>query len=220
MEAASDLRAIYATRFANADSYRQKIWLVLAGFFSRWISGDSAVLDLGCGHCEFINAIHAKRKLGMDLNPDATSYAGADVKIIQADCSKPWPIEERLDAVFTSNFFEHLPTKSALIDTLRQAQSALRPGGLLICMGPNIKYTSREYWDFIDHYLPLSHVSLEEGLRLAGFEIQTTIPRFLPYTMSGKRESPIWMVRLYLSLPLAWRLFGKQFLIVAQKPAK
>jgi hypothetical protein len=56
-----------------------------------------------------------------------------------------------------------------------------------------------------------------EALRLAGFEIQVAIPRFLPYTMSGKRKAPIWMIRTSLSLPFAWRIFGKQFLVVASK---
>jgi hypothetical protein len=85
-------------------------------------------------------------------------------------------------------------------------------------MGPNIKYLAGDYWDFIDHHLPLSHVSLAEALHLAGFAVELSVPRFLPYTMSGKAEQPIWMLKLYLACPALWPLAGKQFLIVARKP--
>jgi hypothetical protein len=50
-----------------------------------------------------------------------------------------------------------------------------------------------------------------------GFMLEEQIHRFLPFTMSRGRQRPIWMLRLYLKLKFAWRLFGKQFLIVATK---
>jgi hypothetical protein len=52
-------------------------------------------------------------------------------------------------------------------------------------MGPNIRYAYREYWDYYDHYLPLSHLSLGEGLTQAGFAVERVSPRFLPYTMKS-----------------------------------
>jgi hypothetical protein len=36
--------------------------------------------------------------------------------------------------------------------------------------------------------------------------------------MSAGREYPVFAVRAYLSMPFVWRFFGKQFLVVAQKP--
>ena len=85
-------------------------------------------------------------------------------------------------------------------------------------MGPNIRYLAAEYWDFYDHYLPLSHLSLEEGLVQAGYDVITIIPRFLPYTT--KSGLPTWpvLVRLYLRCPPLHRLFGKQMFIVAVRP--
>jgi hypothetical protein len=59
-----------------------------------------------------------------------------------------------------------------------------------------------------------------EALRLAGFSIEVAIPRFLPYTMSGKKEAPIWAIRAYLALPFVWRFIGKQFLVVARRPSQ
>jgi SAM-dependent methyltransferase len=214
-----ELQVIYSQRFAESRGYRQKVWQVLtADFFQPLIKPDGAVLDLGCGYGEFINQIAAREKYGMDLNPDSARMLAAGVRFFQQDCSQTWPLAENsLDAVFTSNFFEHLPDKATLGRALEQAHRCLRPGGRLFAMGPNIKYLPGAYWDFWDHYLPLTETSLCEGLENRGFSIERCEPRFLPYTMVKAREYPLLLLRTYLKLPLAWRLLGKQFLIVAAK---
>lgn len=212
------LRQEYSLRFAGIADYRVRVWSVLTAFFSRWIPSTSAVLDLGCGWGEFINQIAAREKYGMDLNPESRSKLSGDVKLLQQDCSKPWALPPAsLDVVFTSNFFEHLPDKPSLGRTLDQAHRCLKDGGRLICLGPNIRYLAGAYWDFWDHYVPLSDRSLAEALQLAGFAIEYQKPRFLPYSMSQGFQPPIALLRAYLMLPIVWPLFGKQFLIVAQK---
>jgi SAM-dependent methyltransferase len=213
------LREIYRARFEQAHAYRKQVWAVLCSkYFQQWIDPRSAVLDLGCGCGEFINQIEAGRKFGMDLNPDSAGYLNPGVTCIAQDCSSPWPLDEgSLDAVFTSNFFEHLPDKAALGRTLDNALRCLKPGGRIICMGPNIRFLPGNYWDFWDHYLPLSDYSLAEGLQTHGFLIERSIPRFMPYTMARGSQPPVVFVRAYLALPLAWKIFGKQFLIIAQK---
>jgi SAM-dependent methyltransferase len=155
----------------------------------------------------------------MDLNADTAKHLGAELTFFQQDCSQPWPLPENsLDTVFTSNFFEHLPDKATLGKTLQQARRCLKPGGRLICLGPNIKYLPGKYWDFWDHYLELTELSLSEGLGNRGFMIERCEPRFLPYTMVSGRQYPLVFIRLYLRLPIAWRFFGKQFLVIARKP--
>ena len=52
-------------------------------------------------------------------------------------------------------------------------------------MGPNIRYAFREYWDYFDHQLPLSDLSVVEGLIASGFNVNIVIPRFLPFTMNN-----------------------------------
>jgi hypothetical protein len=86
-------------------------------------------------------------------------------------------------------------------------------------MGPNIRYLHGAYWDFWDHCLPLSDTSLREVLQLSGFEIEQYWPRFLPYQMSRRRPPPLLFLRVYLWVPIVWPVFGKQFLIFANKPA-
>jgi SAM-dependent methyltransferase len=216
---AEDLKKLYALRFDGKASYRNRVWVELCAYFARWIPSGATVLDLGCGHCEFINRVECRRKFGMDLNPDAAAFAASQVTVIGQDCSDEWKlVPGSIDVVFTSNFFEHLPSKTALERTLQRAYDALTPGGRIIALGPNVKYLPGEYWDFLDHYLPLTELSLSEILTKCGFRIELCQNRFLPYTMSRGKEYPIWMLRLYLALPIAWRLFGKQFLLVASKP--
>src|SRR5262249_55932064 len=147
-----------------------------------WVPASGTVLDLGAGYCEFINNASAGRKYAMDLNPDIHQRAAAGIMVLQQDCSQPWPLPEgALDAVFTSNFLEHLPDKAAVSAVLSNAHRCLKPGGRFIAMGPNIKYVAGAYWDFFDHYVELTELSLSEALSVCGFEIEKQVPRFLPY---------------------------------------
>jgi SAM-dependent methyltransferase len=215
------LTEIYDRRFKNTHAYRLKVWQVMiSNFFFKWINKDSSVLDLGCGYGEFINNIQARRKWGMDLNPATGERLNEDVEFIEQDCSSKWDAlaNEQVDLIFTSNFFEHLPNKKCLSDTLNNAFKALKPGGILIAMGPNIKYLTGLYWDFYDHHVILTEKSLSEALEIEGFEIEKCIPRFLPYTMVGGFEYPLVLIKAYLYLPFLWWIKGKQFLVIAKKP--
>jgi SAM-dependent methyltransferase len=219
-ESPTDLQKIYSARFSGQQAYRQKVWQILtAQFFSQWIKPTDVVLDLGCGYGEFIGNVVAARKFAMDLNPSSKDYVPNDVELLEQDCSLPWPLPANsLDVVFTSNFFEHLPTKQALQSTLTEARRCLKPSGRLIALGPNVKFLSGEYWDFFDHYLPLTELSLSEVLTMTGYKVEQAIPKFLPYTMSQGSQPPLWTLRLFLKLPMLWKFFGRQFLVIGQKP--
>jgi SAM-dependent methyltransferase len=214
-----DLQRIYSGRFSATRDYRGRVWSVLVdNWFARYVKATDSVLDLGCGYGEFINTIQCREKLAMDLNPDAQKYLGTDVTFLDQDCSTRWPRQDAsLDVVFTSNFFEHLPDKAALGRTLDEIRRCLRPGGHLVAMGPNIKYLAGAYWDFWDHYIPLSEASLKEALVTRGFAVDVCVGRFLPYTMATGPHYPLALLRAYLRLPFAWRFFGKQFLVVGTR---
>jgi SAM-dependent methyltransferase len=216
--AGGDLDAIYKTRFRNLSEYRRRVWAILTQYFSRWIAQDAVVLDLGCGYCEFINQVQCSAKLGMDLNPEARKRAAPGVQILEQDCSMAWSIPAAsLTIVFTSNFLEHLPTKADVEKTLLNAYTALRDGGRLIAMGPNVRLVPGAYWDFFDHNVALTDRSMREILTKCGFEVEVCLDRFLPYSMSQGRTYPLWMLRAYLVTPSLWRLFGRQFLVIARK---
>jgi SAM-dependent methyltransferase len=219
MKTQDELKLMYERRFSGKEEYRRKVWSVLVSdWFQRYIPDAGAVLDLGCGHGEFVNNLKGLIRYGMDLNPDSGRHLDSDIRWFQQDCSKQWPLPDNaLDLVFTSNFFEHLPHKTNLLGTLIEAYRCIRPGGRLIALGPNIKYVGGAYWDFWDHHLPLTEASLVEALQTAGFKLERVVPRFLPYSMSEGPRYPLFFLRLYLRLPFAWRIFGRQFVIVAYK---
>src|ERR1700751_220236 len=214
-----ELEAIYSERFDEHIAYRNNVWRVLISeFFNPYVEPNAIVLDLGCGYGEFINNVVCRQKYAMDLNPRAKNYLKEEVILLPQDCSAPWPLPDAsLDLVFTSKFFEHLPSKEALSDALTQAARCLRPGKRLVAMGPNIRFVGGAYWNFYDHHLALTDISLVEAMRVHGLKIELVIPRFLPYTMVNRRPVPERLVRLYLKLPLMWRIMGAQFLVIAQK---
>ena len=214
-----DLRRIYQARFKGRLDYRNRVWKVLVrDYFQKHVRRDDVVLDLGAGYGEFINTISCGKKYAMDLNPDTAKRVHTSVELLAQDCSERWALPDNsIDCIFTSNFFEHLPDAQALSRTLAEAHRCLKHGGILIALGPNITYTGQAYWDVVDHRLALSEQSLAKILVSQGFGIQKCIARFLPFTMSEGLQYPTFFVAAYLRLPLAWRIFGKQFLVIGRK---
>jgi SAM-dependent methyltransferase len=216
----NDLTTIYRIRFETTGlQKRRRIWRVLCShYFSQLIGPNKDILDLACGHGEFINNISGRSREAIDLNSDATRYLDPDIKFTKCPAHNLSSIESASkDVVFTSNFLEHLPSKATCDLVFDEVKRLLRPNGRFIIVGPNIRYAYKKYWDYYDHQLPLSHLSLEEGLLQKGFVVILNISRFLPYTMKSRFPSSDYLIKAYLRLPLAWKLLGKQFLIVAQK---
>ena len=208
----------YRQRFSQATDYRNALWSVLCrNFFQRYVCRESTLLDLGCGWGEFSNNIQARKKYAMDMNPDAAERLNDDVELFLQDCSTPWPLgDASLDIVFTSNFLEHLPQKLDVELTISEVKRCLKPGGVFIALGPNVRLLPGAYWDFWDHHVHISDRSLVELLAMKGFGITEQHAAFLPYTMSDGKQPNLLLVKLYLQFRFFWKLLGKQFLVVAR----
>ena len=219
MRSEKHLTQIYDKRFSGHENYRNQVWKILVKqFFSKWIRSTDHILDLGCGYGEFINNTKCEVRHAMDLNPKTRSLMDKEIIFHEQDCSKPWKIESNsLDLVFTSNFFEHLRNKESLDCTVGEIKKALKPEGRLIAMGPNISVLKGKYWDFWDHHVALSDQSLCELLQIHNFTIERSESKFLPFNMVRVKEHPLFLVSLYLKFPFLWKIFGKQFLIIAKK---
>jgi len=212
--------AVYSRRFAGLEQRRSQLWRILVHhYFDRWVKAEDTVLDVGAGYCEFINNVSAARKYALDSNPATFAKAAPDVTVLSHEATQSWSLPPgSVDVVFSSNFFEHLASKRDFGHCLAEAYRVLRPQGLLIALGPNIRFCFDRYWDFVDHQLPLSDRSVVEAMEVAGFRMELVVPRFLPFSLSDRLPYSVFLVRLYLHLPLAQRLWGKQFLVVARKP--
>lgn len=219
-ETGAQLTAIYRHRFPEHElAHKQAIWKVLCSrYFNRYVKPSDVVIDMGAGYCEFINNIRAATRVAVDLNPEVARFADAGVRVINQRCDDVSQLGAGLaDVVFMSNFLEHLPNKDAVLATLREAHRLLNNHGKIIVLQPNIRFLYDEYWDFFDHHTALSDRSLVEGLQLGGFDPEVVIPRFLPYTTKSRLPQSPWLVSLYLRFPPAWKLFGKQALVIARK---
>jgi SAM-dependent methyltransferase len=211
---------IYAQRWEQPDRVRD-VWRVLVGsYFQRLIPEDAVVLDVGCGHCYFLNHVRAKRRVGIDANEEARQYAAPGVEIIvSADVSLRALGEARFDRMFMSNFLEHLASGEEVIRVFQALRQRLKPGGKLIILQPNFRLVGAAYFDFIDHKVILTERSLGEALAVAGYEIERCIVRFLPYTTQSRLPQHPWLVWAYLRLSPLWLLLGKQTLVVARPAA-
>lgn len=212
-----DLAHIYRERFSLENlAFKSRMWEVLCDrWFQTYVTSTDTVLDLGAGTCEFINAIRCAEKIAVDANPDVVEYA-RDAKVIQTLSTDLSPVaSESIDVVFCSNLLEHLPSKKAVLQTLRECQRVLRPGGTLMILQPNIRYLPGRYWDYFDHHTPLTHLSMIEALRLSRLSPRRVIPRFLPYTVKSRLPRSTLFLRLYLRLPFLWSIFGRQMFVVA-----
>ena len=180
------LQRLYERRFAGQNEYRDKVCRVLVeDYFARWVPAGATVLDLGCGHCEFINNVESEKRFGMDLNPDTVpasrarcSDSGAELLATLGHSGRF--VGRRIHQQFLrAPLYEGRPSRH-----LDAGLGCLRPGGRIMALGPNI-VICRANLEHIRYYLPLTELSLGEVMAETGFTLEEEIPRFLPYTMSG-----------------------------------
>lgn len=210
---------IYHYRFKDIDENKKKVtWEEIADFVYGKLSNPVSILDPAAGKCELINSIKSPDRWGIDLNEYfIKEYADPGVKIVVGDILKVELPENYFEAVFISNFLEHLNSQEQVAEVLEKMFRCVKPGGRIAVIGPNFKYAYRKYFDFADHTVVLSELGLAEHLYGAGFDIEKVYSRFLPLSFRGGIPVSRSLVRLYLSSPWAWRFLGKQFLVIAQK---
>lgn len=214
-----DVKSIYARRFTPDLKFRDAMWKILCrDFFQRYVDGESHVLEIGAGYCEFINNIRSEHKTAVDINPDIKNYAAPNVNVVLNSTSQMKDIvDSSVDLVFASNLFEHL-TRHEILGTFREVYRVLTPGGRFMVLQPNIRFCAKDYWMFFDHITPIDDRAFVEALEINGFEMVEIIERFLPYTTKSRLPKSLALIQLYLRLPFVWRFFGQQSFILSKKP--
>ena len=162
---------LYAYRFRDVDqASRQKVWNEIARYIHERLGEPRSVLDPAAGRGEFITAVPAGERWGVNLVRQG-DLESAGVKMIIGDIMDVELPREHFDGVFLSNFLEHLPDQDSVGTVLAKLRDAMRPGGRIAIMGPNFRYCAKDYFDCADHTVILTHVGVEEHVYAAGFEV-------------------------------------------------
>jgi SAM-dependent methyltransferase len=200
------------------DARRAIVWREICRYLERrFIPPDAAVLDVGAGYGEFINQVRARDRHAVDLSNDLARYFGNQVTLHVHSCtSMPSLADASFDVVFASNVLEHL-TREEVVAALAEVTRVLKPGGRLILIQPNFKYSVGAYFDDYTHVQIYTHVSLADLLAACGFDIVFVEGRFLPLTMKSRLPTHPLLVRAYLASPV--KPLGAQMLVVAKKPS-
>ncbi len=216
----SGIGRLYRERFRPEEvEKKNRLWRILCTeFFQKFIPEDSIVLDIGAGYCEFINHIRARKKYAVDLNEDTRGFANPDVEVFTCSAAHlEFLPDSSVNVIFMSNFLEHLRTKDEVLKVLLEIYRVCKSRGMILVLQPNVRYIYKQYWDFFDHHIPLSDKSLAEALKIAGFEVEKIYPKFLPYTTKSRLPQADLLVKLYLKVPIAWQILGKQAFVVGRK---
>jgi SAM-dependent methyltransferase len=214
----STLDTVYQTRFdERARQAKMEMWAEIARYLQQYVLAEEPLLDIACDAGYFVRNVRASERWATDIR-DVSDLLPPDVRFSRADglsLHQTLPLGY-FGTVFMSNYLEHLTSPDAVIEQLRIARELLQPGGRLIVLQPNIRLTGGSYWDFIDHRVALTERSLVEAGEIVGLRVVKVITRFLPFTTKSRLPQSRRLVRLYLSIPLAWRYLGQQSLYVAE----
>jgi SAM-dependent methyltransferase len=215
---ADSIEGVYERRFSEAEAeQKDAIWREIVRYLQRYVSDDAVVMDVACDRGHFIRHITARERWASDVR-EVSAFLPPDVRFVQSDgvsLADHAPVDH-FDAIFMSNYLEHLDSGDRVIEQFRTLRRLLKPGGRVIVLQPNIRLVGDAYWDFIDHKVALTEKSLREAAELAGFRTRMLITRFLPYTTKSRFPQHPRLVRAYLAFRPAWLLLGRQTLYVGE----
>jgi SAM-dependent methyltransferase len=209
---------LYEYRFRDIDQgARAAVWSEIAPHVHGLMGNPQTVLDPAAGRGEFIGSIDAAERWFVDEVAYPEAESDPEVKVVTSKIMDADLPEDHFDGVYASNFLEHLFNQEEIAQFLERMHRVMKSGGRIAIMGPNYRYCADEYWDCADHWVALTHVAIAEHLYAAGFEPVKVVPRYLPYSFRGILPPSKTLTRMYLRAPIAWRLLGKQFLVIGQR---
>ena len=148
-------------------------------------------------------AVRAAERWAVDAVDYEEGVPDAGIHLVVSEIMDADLPHEHFDGIFVSNFLEHLSSQDAVAAFLEKMHACTARGGRIAIMGPNFRYTAREYFDFADHSVILTERGVAEHLYAAGFAIERVHARFLPYSFTGRLPSSPALVRAYLRFPPA-----------------
>lgn len=173
----------------------------------RFLPGDRAapILEIGSGNGGFLLACRQRgyeRAVGIDISPEQVAFC-RDLGFAETRCADGLDYLRSCDRVFEmivmNDVLEHVP-KERVLEMLSLAHAHLRPRGRLALRVPNMSNPLNLRTRYVDftHEVGFSKESLQQVLRVTGFEVETVFGAFRPH--------PRWWLR-WLFDGLLWRLF-------------
>lgn len=171
--------------------------LTLQRRFMRYMKGlPGPIADIGCGRGMFLAELKAAgyEAVGVDASDESVAACKAKgLDIVQADAleyleNRP----DQLGGVFLSHVVEHL-TPEQVVRFLRVARRALRPGGRLIMVTPNVTdlWTMTEvFWLDTTHVRPYPILLLKSLCEEAGLRPVASGSHGLGWRAMGRRRIP------------------------------
>lgn len=182
------------------DRRRRQITSKLRALGLSRVPKTASVLDLCCGACESLDALHElgfRDLAGMDLQPIDEALADTRYSIVSGDVEAP-PFEpESKDWILILHALHHLEGPEKIGRVLDRAYDVLRPGGRLsiidfpntpllrlafrlfrvppLLITPYLRYYGslvQEEWPYLKEYLP-QFKRVEERLKSGQFEIES-----------------------------------------------
>lgn len=213
-----NLGKIYHYRFKEIEQENKNlVWNEISEFIYNLLNKPKKILDPCAGSCEFLNPLEKTECWGVDIQNIILTKKKQHINAIVGDIFKVDIPQKYFDAIFISNFLEHLNSHEELLTFIQKMRNCLIESGKICILGPNFKYTYKKYFDYIDHKLILTHCSVAELLYSENFKIKKIYDKFLPYSFQSKLPASRLLTKLYLKMPYIWKMLGKQFLIVAEK---
>lgn len=141
-------------------------------FYLPFFEGCQTVIDLGCGEGHFVEllterGIHA---IGVDADRECCRAAQErGVNVVHQEALEYLAALEpgSVDGAFAAHLVEHLPYET-VIELLRRAYRALKPGGVIVLTTPNVRGLFSHLEMF---YLHFGHVTFYHP-RLLGFFLE------------------------------------------------
>ena len=212
-----DYQRIYEYRFKDTNfNDKLKVWKEISSFLYKFMGKPKSILDPAAGMCEFINSFPAQEKWAVDIEDSVEKFSNEGNKTAVGNIFDITLDKNDFDAVFMSNFLEHLGTAENVSKLFKKLKKHLSDDRVVCIMGPNFKYCADDYFDCSDHTLILTHTSVEEILYASGYEIIKSHPKFLQFSFRGKLPPSQLVTKVYLKIKFFLEPSGKQFLILAK----
>lgn len=222
----ASLAAVYGRHYYDAwglDSHgaltaqmKRRTFRSLLDWCAPWLSEHGRILDLGCATGFFLDELRARghEVFGVDISEFAIRECEKRFEMGRLFCGEFEAArfaanpEGRFDAIFMSDYLEHVGDPRAVLAAARQR---LTPGGSLVITTPNISSPSRrlmgERWPHFktEHLWYFSPSGLTSLLRSSGFRIAASRPTVkrlsLAYLGTQSRRYPgLWAAPLLVSL--------------------